>query len=113
MKGFVVSAEMTKASAMRDFGMSVGFHTRELDPEAKVQIMNMHNQTGWLLFSPDEIQESEVPDKPSDIETKTPSQRLRGAIFVYWQQQGSQGEFEQFYKQKMEAFIEHVKSKLI
>lgn len=112
MKGFTVSSQLVKANPMVDRGMSLGFHTKELTAEEKLEIMSHFQKTGWLLFSEDEIQEAEVPETRSEFETKTPSQRLRGVMFVYWEQQGSKGSFEDFYREKMEGFIDHIKSKL-
>lgn len=97
---------------MVDGGMSLGFHTKEVDAEEKLQILNFFNQTGWLMFSEDQIQDTEIPTKDSDFDGKTPSQRLRGVLFVLWKRLGQKGDFEQFYKEKMEAFINLIKNKL-
>lgn len=112
MKGFTVSSQLIKANPLVDNGMSVGFHTKELSAEEKLGIMSHFQKTGWLLFSEDEVQEADVPETKSEFETKTPSQRLRGVMYVYWEQQGSKGKFEDFYREKMENFIEIIKSKL-
>ena len=112
MNGFTVSAVLTRAAATSDGGISVGFHTKELPADEKLSLMKLYNQTGWLLFSPDPIQETAVPEKRSEFELKSRSQTLRGVIFVYWDKSGRQGEFEDFYRSKMNGFIEHVKNKI-
>lgn len=112
MNGFTVSAILTRASALSDGGVSVGFHTKELPPEEKIEVMKLFNQTGWLLFSPDSIQESAIPEKKSEFETKTPSQRLRGVLYRVWEQEGKQGEFEDYYKKFMNNIIDRLKEKL-
>lgn len=58
---------------------------------------------------PDEIGKDFDMDDPIK---KTASQRLRGVLFKYWESLGSNGEFEEFYQEKMEVFIAHVKTKL-
>lgn len=112
MKGFHISSVLTKANPLADRGMSLGFHTLELSDEEKVKIMSHFQKTGWLLFSEDEIQDADVPEGKSGFETKTPSQRLRGVMYIFWKQQGSKGNFEDFYRDLMEKFVEHIKSKL-
>lgn len=48
-----------------------------------------------------------------DVGGKTPSQRLRAVLFVAYQQSGRIDiTFEQYYAQKVEAFIDRVKSSL-
>ena len=37
---------------------------------------------------------------------------MRAVMFVWWKQLGSNGDFEQFYRTKMEKMIEIVKGKL-
>jgi hypothetical protein len=53
-----------------------------------------------------------VKEVKGEFDRKTPGQRLRATIYVWWQQAGEQGDFETFYLHKMEKIIEGVKSKL-
>lgn len=43
---------------------------------------------------------------------KSPSQRLRAVLFVLWEQRGSKGEFEEFYKESIERVIKRIKEEL-
>jgi hypothetical protein len=43
---------------------------------------------------------------------KTPHQRLRATIFIWWEQSDRPGDFETWYRMKMEKIIEFVKGKL-
>lgn len=51
-------------------------------------------------------------ERKAEFETKTPSQRLRGVLYVLWEQTGKSGDFETFYRQKMEGLINLIKNKL-
>lgn len=111
-----VAATVDGVSPLKDGGMSVRFHTQEMSDESKLLLLNSLGKFGWLLFKPEE-----KPFNPADVpkydpqkwdELKSPSQRIRGALFVYWQQLGSQGDFDTFYKRQMEVFINVIKSKL-
>lgn len=67
---------------------------------------------GWLLWSPNKHQTDDLPKEEASDSTKTPAQRLRGAIYILWQQSGEPGDFEVFYREKMEKLIEFIKAKL-
>ncbi len=45
-------------------------------------------------------------------EPKSQSARLRNVLYVLWKQQGENGDFKKFYKQKTEEIIQHFKTKL-
>ncbi len=62
------------------------------------------------------MQSSDLPedDVPLDEgESKTPSQRLRAVLFVYWKEvKGGKGDFNAWYRGIMEKLIEQYKGKL-
>lgn len=43
---------------------------------------------------------------------KSPSQRLRASIYVWWEQTKQTDDFEVFYRSTMEKFINHIQNKL-
>ena len=47
-----------------------------------------------------------------ELEGKTKSQRLRAVMYILWKQQGEQGDFKEFYSQKMEKIISQIKDRL-
>jgi plasmid replication initiation protein len=59
--------------------------------------------------NPDEI---EVKEAPTIKGEKTPGQRLRAVLFVYYEQHKPAQDFETFYKSHMEKLIHSVKEKL-
>lgn len=90
------------------------FGTQEATPEQKLVIMNYYQQFGWLLFSAEEHDESQLKLEAvrKDTGGKSPSQRLRAVLYVLYQQEGSAIPFEQYYEQKIERFINLVKQNL-
>lgn len=112
MKGFTVPAQLMGIRAMVDGGVGLSFHTKELSPEEKAAVMDFHMQAGWLLFSPNEITDSDIPKQVAEKGAKTPSQRLRAVLFILWKQSGSLDDFERFYEQQMEMFTNNIKMKL-
>lgn len=113
---FTAPAILTRITALKDGGLSIAFATKELDTKDKVMAFSFYQQYGHLLFKENEIQEEEIPVGDTDDIRKSPSQRLRAVLFVYWRQRTARGEesreFEMFYKQKMEEWINRVKNYL-
>ena len=70
---------------------------------------------GWLIFKESQIIPEDIPDyDPATFDQiKSPSQRLRAVLFVYWKEvKGGQGDFESFYRAQVERIIEQYKDKL-
>ena len=106
---FQAPAILTSVSFTKDRGLSLGFRTNELTDEEKVIAASYHGKFGYVLFRENQFKEEDIPDTDATDETKSPSQRLRAALFVMWKQRGSKGDFEVFYRQQMEAAIDRVK----
>jgi hypothetical protein len=107
---------LMRVSSLADGGLSVLFHTNEMSPEEKVEMMQEHGKFGWMLFSESVIQPVDIPRQDPDLEGKTPSKRLRNVIFVLWRQmkdaKKTQMNFEDFYRGQIESLIDKYKEKL-
>lgn len=97
-----------------DGSVKLEFETRELHGQDVAILADMRNQEGWLLFSPNELQEVDIPDEKADASTgkKTQAQRLRAVMFRYWQKKGSHGDSESHYRTEMEKVIDLYKERL-
>jgi hypothetical protein len=107
----ILSGAQTKV----DGSVKLTFSTRELDGTDSAALFGLANKECWLLIAPDDSLDSvDVPKAKPDSGTgqKTPGQRLRAVIFVYWKQAGAQGDFEEYYRQRLERLIEQFKAKL-
>lgn len=113
---FQVASVVDGISPLKDKGMSIRFHTKELSEDEKVLLISFYQKYGWLVFSEDSVQEELLPEQDTDVEgrrVKTPSQRLRSTIYVYGKQLGKPGEeFDTFYRHEMEKLINYYKNKL-
>ena len=108
-------ATLEGVSLLKDGGISVRFHTNELSIKEKAEISNFYQQFGWVLFSPQQIDETdlELEQIRKDVGGKTPAQRLRAVLFIAYQQGGQIDKpFEQYYAEHMEKFINRVKAAL-
>lgn len=98
-----------------DRSYKLTFATRELPGDDAAVLLKMANNECWLLIAPDDSLESvDVPKAKPDAGTnqKSPGQRLRAVIYVYWKQLGSPGDFESWYAGRLERIIDQFKDKL-
>ena len=115
-KTFQTIAAIQKIQTLVDGGNKVTMITPELNSEEMAILFSFSNKEGWFLFKDNKFEDKELPDlpdfKPEFKTDKTPGQRLRAVIYVLWEQNGQQGDYDSFYKKTVEKFIEMVKTKL-
>jgi hypothetical protein len=105
-------AYLTGFSSRADRSAGLRFTTQELDGETFKTLQELNGSFGWLLFQENPFQPSDIPTEAAENPSKTPSKRLRATLYVLWTQQGSQGDFEAFYTERMNKIIDYVKAKL-
>lgn len=103
---------LTSASTRADGSLGLRFSTPELNPSEKTVFFELLNQNLKMLLQPKDGEPAELKDVKKEFECKTPSQRLRAVLFVAWKQAKEPGEFEDFYRKKVEFFIDDIKSHL-
>ncbi len=104
-----VPAIFTGFSSRADGGATMRFATNELTESDFGLLKRMHNSFGYVLFAPNEFKEEDLPVSEASDESKSPSQRLRAVLFILWRQKGGKGEFESYYRNMMQQFIDDVK----
>ncbi len=111
---FQVPAILEGVTPLKDGGVSLRFHTNEVTKADKVMLMEYYQTFGWLLFQANEHQESEIPKELAKRDTgQSPSQRLRAVLFVMYKQMDVSSDFEVWYSQQIEKFIDRVKENLL
>lgn len=105
-------AQITQVTTLADGSIKFVAVTPELEPKDMAILFALRRQSGYWAFSQAPIQQQDVPAKPVKVQGESPSQRLRANLYRYWEQQGAQGDFEQFYRQQMERFITLVREKM-
>lgn len=103
---------LTGFSSKTDGSASLRFSTQELSAEDFGELKRSLNAYGWMVFRENEISLDDIPTEDVEDKNKTPSKRMRSVIFVLWKQKGSNGDFEVFYRNAIEKFIERVKNEL-
>ena len=90
--------------------------TQELSEENARVLLKLNRKLGHFFFKESRLQEADLADIPESIlefkGDKTPSKRLRGVLYVLWEQTKATKTFDEFYRRKMELIITWVKEKL-
>lgn len=61
-------------------------------------------------FSQQDVEAIPEPERIED--SKSPASRLRGTLWVWWDQKGRTGDFESFYRVHMDRLVNQIKEKL-
>lgn len=113
--GVTLQAILSNVSTRKDGSLKLVYETQELNARDGAALLDMRNRIGWLLFAADQIQDEDIPDEKLNSEMdgdKSPSQRLRAVLFVFWKRRGGQGTFNDFYRSQVERWIDQVKERL-
>lgn len=118
MTKIILPVSLNPLSRRKDKSVKMSFETRELSPEETMALMALEGVEGWMCFSPNQENiDEDIPSEHVELGEKSPSQRLRNVLFVWYKQEVDVGRyvglFDTFRKEKMESIINTVKSKLI
>jgi hypothetical protein len=111
-----IPATIESISSRVDGTWSLKVGTQELDEESAKAVLALNRRLGYFIFKESAIREADLVDIPESSPEfkgdKTPSQRLRGVLYVLWEQTKATKTFDEFYRMKMESIITWVKEKL-
>ena len=98
-------------STRQDRSLTVRLETPELTSEEKMLVMELQDIPCLIAFKPLEGF-SVTREIKTELSRKTQSERIRAALFVWWNQLGEPGQFEVFYHCETDKYIEQIKSRL-
>lgn len=105
-------AQLTKMETRADGSIKVIIETQELSGDKAAMLFNYRNALGYVTFTPNAIDEVEVPKEKVAHEGKSPSERMRGVLWHLWDNGDKSLTFDQYYRNQMERIIETLKDKL-
>lgn len=109
-------AQVTKVETLADRSLKISIVTPELNFASKSSLFELANKEVWIAFKETKISEDElnIPESITEFKTdKTPSQRLRSIIYIYWEKNKKKEiDFDSYYKQQIEKIIDYLKEKL-
>jgi len=113
-----LSAQLEGMSSRADRSWKLIFGTQELTPEEIGRLGKAQQNICFLAINPDPFtseQKEAIENTKADlVDTgKSPSERLRGVLFVNWKTNAEGYDlFHDYYITKYEKLINHFKSKL-
>jgi len=113
----ILPAQIEGLTSRKDKTIKVTFGTQELAPSDLAQVFQLNQRFCYIAIKEELFQQEELETLDSvktDLESnKTPSQRLRGILYINYQQDNEgYKDFMTYYLGKMDKLCEHFKSKL-
>jgi hypothetical protein len=122
MRAIRTEAQLTSFRSRSDHSVGFSGVTPEMSVAEMVALFRLQNVLVELVIFPKDDHEGEMLDVEKEMEGKTPSQRLRAALFVLYKETENRikskdpaclmDTFDSFYSQQMEKIIEWVKRKI-
>ena len=112
MKSIKTKAIITGIRSKADRSLGLSVNTPELNPQEKALFFELQKLNIELTILPLDEQKIEDYQIDTDLNQKSQSQRIRSVLFLLWKQNSEGLEFNEYYKDKTEKYIEHLKSKL-
>ncbi len=98
------SAQIDSAKANNDRTLSLKIDTQELSSEDTAHIFNFFQKQIWIALAETTISKTQlnIPEIIEEMDKKSPSQRLRDRMFVYFKEKKVEGNFVEWYKKSLE-----------
>lgn len=100
------SAQIDSAKANNDRTLTLKVETQELLPTESSQIFSLFQKQIWIALCETEIthQDLNIPEKVDPLDQKSPSQRLRDRMFVYWKSKNLDSTFDIWYINQLDKY---------
>ena len=119
MSSIVLNSGLEAIATRVDGSLKLTFSTPELDAtkcaklfELRRKEVLMHLTTGPQISSKQQAELYEAAADLKDIKGKSHSQRLRAVLFRLHEQEDSMLSFSEYYSNRMELIINHIKERL-
>ena len=119
MPKLVLPVAVEQIATRQDASVKIVLSTYELNTSSAVKLFDLRKTEALMYLSSDNISQEELDAldgfklSSEHNDGKTPSQRLRAVLFVYWKQHKQKEiEFDIFYLRHMNTMIEKIKDKL-
>ncbi len=107
-------SEMGSVTSRVDGGVAFRIITPELTLDQRATLLGLHGKNVRCMLEPIDVPVAGMDEVTTEIDQKTPCQRLRAAIFVHWKSfadYAERGDFDSFYRKQMDRVIEGYKAK--
>jgi len=113
----IKSAEMGMVNSRVDGSVLFRVITPELTIDQRATLLSFHGKNARVMVEPLDVATDGLDEVTTEMDVKTPAQRLRAVIFVHWKSNHMEkdyskvGDFETFYRSQMEKVISGYKGK--
>ncbi len=110
----IAHAEMSSMTSRRDGAVRFSVITPELSLEQRATMFGLHGINVRVMIEALDVPTTGMDEVTTEIDSKTPAQRLRAVIFVHWKaavERVEHDDFEGFYRRQMERIITGYKDK--
>lgn len=113
----IKQAEMGLVNSRVDGSVMFRVITPELTLDQRATLLGFHGKNARVMVEPLDVPTDGLDEVTTEMDVKTPAQRLRAVIFVHWKSNHMEkdysnvGDFETFYRSQMEKIITGYKGK--
>ncbi len=107
-------SEMGSVTSRVDGGVAFRVITPELTLDQRATLLGLHGKNIRCMLEPIDVPVAGMDEVTTEIDQKTPCQRLRAVIFVHWKaakERVEHDDFEGFYRRQMERILDGYKDK--
>ena len=120
LEGVLLPVIVDGLATRKDGSVSIKLETQELAPTQAAGLFDLRGKVAYCYLSVRDVDANAkkiIDSLDPELKGKTPGQRLRGVLYRYWEQNKGTNPsinqtFEDFYKSRMESFIEGIKQEL-
>ena len=112
MKAIVGQIIIGSCTGKVDGSLSFRATTPELTSVEKVAFMDWAGKNLRVIFEPMDYATDGKIEIKNPLSGKSPSERLRGVLFVFFRQKQITGTYDEFYIKQMETIIQTYKDQL-
>ncbi len=98
--------------AKKDRSLGLNISTPELSSHEKALFMELQGVNLHIIITPTESDNIQPYEINTDLNQKTPSERMRAVLYILWNQGGKKDDFPTYYNTRMEIMIGHLKERI-
>ncbi len=107
-------AEMGMVNSRVDGSVLFRVITPELTIDQRATLLSFHGKNARVMIEPLDAPSDGLDEVTTEMDVKTPCQRLRAILFVHYKSLGEftgKDDFEAFYRKQMQKIMDGYKSK--
>lgn len=113
----IAHAEIGLVTSRVDGAITFKVITPELTLDQRAIVLGMHGKNARVMVAPIDVPTTGIEKVETEMDVKTPCQRLHAVIYVHWKSiwndvgSAQNEDFDTFYRKQMERVIEGYKTK--